>query len=184
VCVCCCAGGREGLFRRLGGTGPPVDDRTQIGTFTQSKFPQPDRPATTIPMCDRGVRQHPAATVYGWSSGDDTVHGGTAPVSARRFARSGGPPVGVVRLPYRRATGVTVQLASSGGGRSLHLTRTHRLLRMAATPAASFYHRPRQERRACSRAALRLGCKGKRPEQSGPRSFFQPSGPILVGLRP
>jgi streptogrisin C len=167
----CGTAGEPVYFEGSAGTGPQWSIGPQIGTFSASKFPQPGQTGNDYSYVTVVSGNTLPATVYGWGSGDATVHGGTAAGVGTAVCRSGrtsGWKCGTIE-----ATGVTVSYSS--GETILNLTRTTACSE-GGDSGGSFITGP-----GLAQGVLSGGsgsCKGKLPNKRT-RSFFQPLGPIL-----
>ena len=141
----------------------------KIGTFTASKFPQPGQTGNDYSYVTVLSGNTQTATVYGWGSGDATVHGSTSAGVGAAICRSGrtsGWKCGTIE-----AKGVTVSYST--GETILNLTRTTACSE-GGDSGGSFITGPGQAQGVLSGGSGT--CKGK---HSSSRSFFQPLGPIL-----
>jgi streptogrisin C len=167
----CGTAGEPVYFEGSAGTGPQWSIGPQIGTFSASKFPQPGQTGNDYSYVTVVSGNTLPATVYGWGSGDATVHGGTAAGVGTAVCRSGrtsGWKCGTIE-----ATGVTVSYSS--GETILNLTRTTACSE-GGDSGGSFITGPGQAQGVLSGGSG--SCKGKLPNKRT-RSFFQPLGPIL-----
>jgi len=158
-------------FEGSAGIGPQWSIGPRIGTFTASKFPQPGQTGNDWSYVTVLSGNTLPATVYGWGSGDATVHGGTAAGVGSAVCRSGrtsGWKCGTIE-----ATGVTVSYSS--GETILNLTRTTACSE-GGDSGGSFITGPGQAQGVLSGGSG--SCKGHLPNNRT-RSFFQPLGPIL-----
>jgi streptogrisin C len=158
-------------FEGSAGIGPQWSIGPRIGTFTASKFPNPGQTGNDYSYVTVLSGNTQPATVYGWGSGDATVHGGTAAGVGAAVCRSGrtsGWKCGTIE-----ATGVTVSYSS--GETILNLTRTTACSE-GGDSGGSFITGPGQAQGVLSGGSG--SCKGHLPNNRT-RSFFQPLGPIL-----
>ncbi len=167
----CGTAGEPVYFEGSAGTGPQWSIGPKIGTFTASKFPQPGQTGNDWSYVTVLSGNTQPATVYGWGSGDATVHGGTAAGVGAAICRSGrtsGWKCGTIE-----ATGVTVSYST--GETILNLTRTTACSE-GGDSGGSFITGPGQAQGVLSGGSG--SCKGHLPNNRT-RSFFQPRGPIL-----
>ena len=167
----CGTAGEPVYFEGSAGTGPQWTIGPRIGTFTASKFPQPGQTGNDYSYVTVVSGNTLPATVYGWGSGDATVHGGTASGVGTAICRSGrtsGWKCGTIE-----ATGVTVSYST--GETILNLTRTTACSE-GGDSGGSFITGPGQAQGVLSGGSG--SCKGHLPNNRT-RSFFQPVGPIL-----
>jgi streptogrisin C len=153
------------------GTGPQWTLGPQIGTFQASNFPNPGQTGNDWSWIAISSGHTQSATVYGWGSGDVTVHGSTSVGVGAAICRSGrtsGWRCGTVE-----ALGQTVSYGT--GETILNLTRTSACSE-GGDSGGSFITGPGQAQGVLSGGSG--SCKGKQPNNRT-RSFYQPLLPIL-----
>jgi streptogrisin C len=141
----------------------------QIGTFAASSFPNPGQTGNDWSYVSVASGNTQPATVYGWGSGDATVHGSTEAAVGAAICRSGrtsGWECGVIE-----AKNQTVNYSS--GETILNLTRTTACSE-GGDSGGSFITGPGQAQGVLSGGSG--DCRGKHRRS---RSYFQPLLPIL-----
>jgi streptogrisin C len=141
----------------------------KIGTFAASSFPNPGQTGNDWSYVSVDAGNTQPATVYGWGSGDATVHGSTEAAVGAAICRSGrtsGWQCGVIE-----AKNQTVNYSS--GETILNLTRTTACSE-GGDSGGSFITGPGQAQGVLSGGSG--SCKGKHRFS---RSYFQPLLPIL-----
>ena len=141
----------------------------QIGTFAASSFPNPGQTGNDWSWVQVSSGNPQLPTVYGWGSGDVTVHGNTeASVGAAvcRSGRTSGWECGAIE-----AKNQTVNYST--GETILNLTRTTACSE-GGDSGGSFITGPGQAQGVLSGGSG--SCKGKHMRS---RSYFQPLNPIL-----
>ena len=141
----------------------------QIGTFGASSFPNPGQTGNDWSYVNVASVNTLTATVYGWGSGDVTVHGSTSAAVGAAVCRSGrttGWQCGTIE-----AKNQTVNYSS--GETILNLTRTTACSE-GGDSGGSFITGPGQAQGVLSGGSGT--CKGKHRTS---RSYFQPLLPIL-----
>jgi streptogrisin C len=85
----CGDAGEPAYLEGATGTGPQWTIGPTIGTFQGSTFPNPGSTGTDMAWVTDTGGHAQTATVYGWGSGDVTVHGATRAVVGASVCRSG-----------------------------------------------------------------------------------------------
>ncbi|HZV22480.1 MAG TPA: S1 family peptidase [Luteimonas sp.] len=153
------------------GTGPQWTIGPKVGTFAASSFPNPGQTGNDWSWIrvDAGNTLQPV--VYGWGSGNVTVHGSTEAAIGAAVCRSG--RTSGWRCGTIEAKNQTVNYSS--GETILNLTRTTACSE-GGDSGGSFITGPGQAQGVLSGGSG--SCKGKLPN-SRTRSYFQPLLPIL-----
>jgi streptogrisin C len=141
----------------------------QIGTFAASSFPNPGQTGNDWSYVSVASGNTQPATVYGWGSGDATVHGSTEAAVGAAICRSGrtsGWQCGTIE-----AKNQTVNYST--GETILNLTRTTACSE-GGDSGGSFITGPGQAQGVLSGGSG--SCRGKHRSS---RSYFQPLLPIL-----
>jgi streptogrisin C len=141
----------------------------KIGTFSASKFPNPGQTGNDYSWVQEGAGNTYSATVYGWGSGDVTVHGSTEAAVGGAVCRSG--RTSGWRCGTIEAKGQTVNYSS--GETILNLTRTSACSE-GGDSGGSFITTPGQAQGVLSGGSG--SCKGGGRRS---KSYFQPLLPIL-----
>lgn len=141
----------------------------KIGTFAASSFPNPGQTGNDWSYVSVDAGNTQPATVYGWGSGDATVHGSTEAAVGAAICRSGrtsGWQCGVIE-----AKNQTVNYST--GETILNLTRTTACSE-GGDSGGSFITGPGQAQGVLSGGSGT--CKGRHRTS---RSYYQPLLPIL-----
>jgi streptogrisin C len=141
----------------------------KIGTFSASKFPNPGQTGNDYSWVQEDAGNTYSATVYGWGSGDVTVHGSTEAAVGGAVCRSG--RTSGWRCGTIEAKGQTVNYSS--GETILNLTRTSACSE-GGDSGGSFITTPGQAQGVLSGGSG--SCKGGGRRS---KSYFQPLLPIL-----
>jgi streptogrisin C len=154
------------------GTGPQWTLGPQIGTFQGSTFPNAGSSGTDMSWIQVASGNTQPATVYGWGSGDVTVHGGTEAAVGAAVCRSG--RTSGWRCGAITAKGVTVNYQS--GETIVNLTQTTACSE-GGDSGGSFITGTGQGQGVLSGGSG--NCKGRAGKTGGGNSFYQPLLPLL-----